>query len=109
MNLAQEITGPWTSRSTSRTGSRRAGNPNSVDGELSAYIRKTVLMPLNNGVSDDPGAVAMCPGAEPGVDPVGNNTWYYVHTFAVFSFARCMSREATSMSVPTHPAARPSP
>ena len=26
----------------------------------------------------------MCPPGQEGVDPVGNNTWYYVHTMAVF-------------------------
>ena len=25
-----------------------------------------------------------CPAGQAGVDPVGNNTWYYVHTLAVF-------------------------
>jgi hypothetical protein len=61
------------------------GNPNSVDDELSAYIRKPVLIPLNNGACRvDPGATAICPAGQAGVDPVGNNTWYYVHTLAVF-------------------------
>lgn len=63
------------------------GNVESVDGELSAWIHKPVLIPLNNGACrEDPGASAVCPVGSEGVDtnPVGNNTWYYVHTLAVF-------------------------
>jgi hypothetical protein len=84
MNLADEITGPldtvvdlpdWFQTQT--------GDPNSVDGELSAYIGKTVLIPLHNqACREDPGATDVC--TNPGVDPVGNNTWYYVHTLANF-------------------------
>ena len=32
----------------------------------------------------DPGTATICPSGMEGVDPVGNNTWYYVHTLAVF-------------------------
>ena len=86
MNLADEIEGPlnitvdlpdWFQTQT--------GNPNSVDDELSAWIHKPVLIPLHNGACRvDPGPGGVCPDDEEGVDPVGNNTWYYVHTLAVF-------------------------
>lgn len=87
MNLSQEITGPlnitvdipdWFQTQT--------GNPNSVESELLAYWRKPVLLPLNRGACRiDPGpTVDTCPTGSSGVDPVGNNTWYYVHTLAVF-------------------------
>jgi hypothetical protein len=63
----------------------QAGSPNSVDDELSAWIRKPIMLPLNNGACrEDPGASTICPSGSAGVDPVGNNTWYYVHTLAVF-------------------------
>ena len=86
MNLAQEIEGPLNMTvNLPDWFQTQPGNPNSVDDELSAYIRKTVLLPLNNGACrEDPGATAICPGASTGTDPVGNNTWYYVHTLAVF-------------------------
>ena len=86
MNLGQEITGPLNMTvNLPDWFQTQPGNPNSVEGELSAYIRKTVLLPLNNGACrEDPGATAICPGASTGTDPVGNNTWYYVHTLAVF-------------------------
>jgi len=84
MNLAQEITGPLnTPVGIPDWFQTTPGNPNSVEAELSAYIHKPVLIPLNNGACRvDPGPVATCPN--PGVDPVGNNTWYYVHTLGVF-------------------------
>jgi hypothetical protein len=85
-NLAEEIEGPlnvivnlpdWFQT--------QAGTPNSVDDELSAYIRTPVLLPLNNGACrEDPGTSEVCPPGSAGVDPIGNNTWYYVHTLAVF-------------------------
>ena len=63
----------------------QSGNPNSVDDEISAYIHQPVLIPLNNGACRiDPGTAETCPDEFEGVDPVGNNTWYYVHTLAVF-------------------------
>jgi len=85
-NLAQEITGPLnTAVSIPDWFQTQPGNPNSVETELLAYYRKPVLIPLNNGACRvDPGTVATCPLADTGVDPVGNNTWYYVHTLAVF-------------------------
>jgi Flp pilus assembly protein TadG len=86
MNLAQEITGPldadidlpdWFQAQT--------GNPNSVEDELEAYIHQPVLIPLHNQACRiDPGDTAICPSDKTGVDPTGNNTWYYVHTLAVF-------------------------
>jgi Putative Flp pilus-assembly TadE/G-like len=86
MNLADEITGPlndpvdipdWFQTQT--------GNPNSVDDELSAYIHTPVLIPLyDQACRVDPGATDTCPPEYAGVDPVGNNTWYYVRTLAVF-------------------------
>jgi hypothetical protein len=84
MNLAQEITGPLnTTVDIPDWFQTQTGNPNSVENELKAYMHKPVLIPLNNGACRvDPGNVATCPN--PGVDPVGNNTWYYVHTLAVF-------------------------
>jgi hypothetical protein len=86
MNFAEEITGPvdvpinlpdWYQT--------QAGNISSVDAELSAWIHKPILIPLNNGACRvNPGAGAVCPAGMEGVDTVGNNTWYYVHTLAVF-------------------------
>jgi hypothetical protein len=63
------------------------GNVESVDDNLSAWIHKPVMIPLNNGACQvDPGDTADCPLGSEGVDPDpnGNNTWYYVHTLAVF-------------------------
>lgn len=84
MNLSEEIAGPldivvnvpdWFQT--------QPGSPNSVEGELAEYIHESVLIPLNNGAClEDPGDTAIC--SQPGVDPAGNNTWYYVHTLAVF-------------------------
>jgi hypothetical protein len=84
MNLAQEINGPLnTTVNIPDWFQTQPGNPNSVENELLQYYRKPVLIPLNNGACRvDPGASATC--SQPGVDPVGNNTWYYVHTLAVF-------------------------
>jgi len=87
-NLSGEIKGPiagpvnipnWFQAQT--------GNPNSVEDELEAYIHKPVLIPLHNQACRvDPGATDVCPDSKKGVDsnPNGNNTWYYVHTLAVF-------------------------
>ncbi|MEX1171411.1 MAG: pilus assembly protein TadG-related protein [Chloroflexota bacterium] len=82
MNLSQEIVGPlsgtvvipdWFQTQT--------GNPNSVEAELLAWRRTPVLIPLHNqACRDDPGDTDIC--GDPGVN--GNNTWYYVHTLAVF-------------------------
>lgn len=84
-NLANEIEGPLdVTIDLPDWFQTQAGSPNSVDDELSFYIGKPVLLPLNNGACrEDPGDTDECPSGE-GVDPVGNNTWYYVHTLAVF-------------------------
>jgi hypothetical protein len=88
MNLAQEIEGPLTDPIDIPDWFRtQPGNPNSVEDEISAYIHQPVLIPLNNGACRiDPGAAATCPSGSAGVDPDpnGNQTWYYVHTLAVF-------------------------
>ena len=86
MNLAQEIEGPlndavnlpdWFQTQT--------GNVNSVEDELEAYIHQPVLIPLyDQACREDPGDTDTCPADLEGVDPVGNNTWYYVRTLAVF-------------------------
>jgi len=52
---------------------------------LSAWIHQPILIPLNNGACRvNPGVGVDCPAGMEGVDTVGNNTWYYVHTLAVF-------------------------
>ncbi len=86
MNFPQEITGPINvTVNLPDWFQTQPGNVESVDGELSAWIHKPVLIPLNNGAClVDPGLAAQCPLGQSGVDPVGNNTWYYVHTLAVF-------------------------
>jgi len=86
MNLAEEITGPLTQTVTIPDWFQaQTGNPNSVEDELKAYIHKFVLIPLHNGACrEDPGATSVCPADMAGKDPTGNNTWYYVHTLAVF-------------------------
>jgi Putative Flp pilus-assembly TadE/G-like len=85
-NLAEEIEGPLNiTVNLPDWFQTQAGTPNSVDDEISAYIRKPVMLPLNNGACrEDPGIATVCPAGSAGVDPVGNNTWYYVHTLAVF-------------------------
>jgi hypothetical protein len=85
-NLAGEITGPLTVVvDIPDWFQTQSGNPNSVEGELSAYIGTTVLIPLNNGACRvDPGLATTCPVGMEGRDPVGNNTWYYVHTLGNF-------------------------
>jgi hypothetical protein len=85
-NLPNEIEGPLTvTVDIPDWFQTQAGNPNSVEDELSAYIHKPVLIPLNNGACrEDPGATSVCPAGKAGVDPVGNNTWYYVHTLGNF-------------------------
>ena len=37
------------------------------------------------------------------MDPVGNNTWYYVHTLAVFYLTKSSSKAATWTSAPVAP------
>ncbi len=85
-NLAGEITGPLTvSVDIPDWFQTQPGNPNSVEDELKAYIHQPVLIPLNNGACRvDPGSTSVCPAAQSGTDPVGNNTWYYVHTLGNF-------------------------
>ena len=85
-NLQQEITGPLTTAvDIPDWFQTQPGNPNSVDDEISAYLHSTVLIPLNNGACRiDPGTATTCPVGQEGKDPVGNNTWYYVHTLGNF-------------------------
>jgi hypothetical protein len=85
-NLAKEIEGPLTVPvDIPDWFQTQAGNPNSVDGEISYYIDKRVLLPLNNGACRvDPGTATVCPLGQEGKDPTGNNTWYYVHTLGNF-------------------------
>jgi Flp pilus assembly protein TadG len=84
MNLADEITGPLnTTLDLPDWFQTQPGNPNSVEDELMAYWHQPVLIPLyNQACREDPGDTDQC--NLPGVDPVGNNTWYYVHTLGVF-------------------------
>lgn len=86
MNLAEEIEGPLnTTVDLPDWFQTQPGNPNSVEDELEAYIHQPVLIPLHNGACrEDPGDDAVCELDDEGVDPAGNNTWYYVHTLAVF-------------------------
>ncbi|HUS23277.1 MAG TPA: Tad domain-containing protein [Aeromicrobium sp.] len=86
MNFPDEITGPINATiNLPDWFQTQPGNVESVDGELSAWIHKPILIPLNNGACRvNPGAGAVCPAGQEGVDTVGNNTWYYVHTLAVF-------------------------
>lgn len=83
-NLPGEIDGPLTTTvDIPDWFQTQSGNPNSVEDELMQYWRQPVLIPLNNGACrEDPGDTAIC--SLPGTDPAGNNTWYYVHTLAVF-------------------------
>jgi hypothetical protein len=86
MNLAEEIEGPlnivvdlpdWFQT--------QPGNPNNVEGEILEYWHEPVLIPLHNqACREDPGDTDVCPPGQVGVDPAGNNTWYFVHTLAVF-------------------------
>jgi Flp pilus assembly protein TadG len=86
LNFPQEVTGPINATiNLPDWFQTQPGNVESVDGELSAWIHKPILIPLNNGACRvNPGAGAVCPPGQEGVDTVGNNTWYYVHTLAVF-------------------------
>lgn len=86
MNFPQEITGPINvTINLPDWFQTQAGNVESVDAELSAWIHKPILIPLNNGACRmNPGTGNDCPAGMEGVDTVGNNTWYYVHTLAVF-------------------------
>jgi Flp pilus assembly protein TadG len=85
-NLGGEITGPLTQTvDIPDWFQTQPGNPNSVEAQLLNYVGTTVLIPLNNGACRvDPGTGNACPDDQVGADPVGNNTWYYVHTLANF-------------------------
>jgi len=84
MNLQQEITGPINANiSVPDWFQVQTGNPNSVEDEIELWIHQPVLIPLHNqACREDPGDTDVC--SVPGVDPTGNNTWYYVHTLGVF-------------------------
>lgn len=87
-NLADEINGPLTSPVTIPDWFQtQSGDPSSVQAELEQYIHVPVLIPLHNQACQvDPGDTDVCPDGKKGVDPDphGNNTYYYVHTVAVF-------------------------
>jgi hypothetical protein len=107
-NLQQEITGPLTvAVDIPDWFQTQAGNPNSVENELNAYLHTTVLIPLNNGACRiDPGTATTCPVGMEGRDPVGNNTWYYVHTLGNFYIQEVNvqgSNVARCSSPPGHP------
>jgi hypothetical protein len=82
LNLPEEINGPITTTVTIPDWFQaQTGNPNSVEDELLQYIHQPVLIPLyNQACKVDPGDTTTCD--DPGV--AGSNTWYYVHTVAVF-------------------------
>ncbi len=84
MNLADEIIGPLnTTVDLPDWFQIQTGNPNSVEDELETWIHTPVLIPLHNqACREDPGDTDIC--SLPGVDPHGNNTWYYIHTLGVF-------------------------
>jgi hypothetical protein len=84
MNLQDEIVGPLnTSVDIPDWFQVQNGTPNSVEAEIELYLHQPVLIPLHNqACREDPGDTEIC--SLPGVDPTGNNTWYYVHTLGVF-------------------------
>jgi Flp pilus assembly protein TadG len=107
-NLPGEIVGPLTvSVDIPGWFQTQAGNPNSVGSELSAYIHKPVLIPLNNGACRvDPGVATTCPLGQAGKDPTGNNTWYYVPALGTFYIDQVLvqgSNVAQCASPPGHP------
>ena len=81
-NLAQEISTPRGAIDIPAWVQTQPGNPNSVEGELNAYMGQMVLIPMFDGTCrSNPGSgSAICPTADQGVDPtaVGNNTWYHI-------------------------------
>lgn len=111
MNFPQEITGPIDQTINLPDWFRtQAGNVESVDGELSAYIHEPILLPLNNGACrEDPGDVATCPSGSEGVDPVGENTWYYVHTLAVFYIHEVLIQGSEGQACDSPPGGPPVP
>jgi hypothetical protein len=86
MNLQQEITGPLnTVVNLPGWFQTQPGTPNSVGGELSAWIHKPILIPLyNDACRVDPGPTNVCPDTKKGQNPQGNGTYYYVQQLAVF-------------------------
>ncbi|HET9346940.1 MAG TPA: pilus assembly protein TadG-related protein [Candidatus Limnocylindrales bacterium] len=86
MNLQQEITGPLnTTFNLPDWYQVQTGNPNSVEDELEEWLHTPILIPLHNqACREDPGDTEICPPGMEGIDPVGSNTWYYIHTLAVF-------------------------
>lgn len=107
-NLPGEIEGPLTvSVDVPDWFQTQSGNPNSVEDELKAYIHKRVLIPLNNGACRiDPGTLSTCPVGQEGKDPIGNNTWYYVHTLGNFYTDQVLVQGANTdlcSSPPGHP------
>lgn len=84
MNLADEIEGPInTTFDVPDWYQVQTGNPNSVEDELLLWWRTPVLIPLHNNVCrEDPGDTDVC--TNPGTDPTGNNTWYYIVAVGVF-------------------------
>jgi hypothetical protein len=107
-NLGQEITGPLTvTVDIPDWFQTQSGNPNSVEAELNAYLHQRVLIPLNNGACRvDPGTATVCPIGMEGKDPVGNNTWYYVHTLGNFYIDKVFvqgSNTSNCASPPGHP------
>ncbi len=103
MNLSQEITGPLnTTLDLPDWFQTQPGNPNSVQSELMAYWHQPVLIPLyNQACREDPGDTDQC--NLPGVDPVGNNTWYYVHTLGVFYIDQVLVQGSNVNSCKTAP------
>ena len=103
----------WRTRSSARSmptsmspiGSRfQTGNPNSVEDEiLEPTGHQPVLIPLHNQTcQEDPGDTEVC--SNPGVDPTGNNTWYYVHTLGVFFIDRSTRARALMSTICARPA-----
>ncbi len=108
-NLPGEIEGPLTTDvDIPDWFQTQPGNPNSVEDELLAYYRQPVLIPLNNGACrEDPGATSIC--SLPGTDPAGNNTWYYVHTLAVFYIEQVLVQGANVADCASAPGLYPPP
>ena len=81
-NLYDEIEGPInTSINLPDWFQTQTGNANSVESALMKYWRKPVLIPLyNQTCREEPDVIC----DNPGIDPVGNNNWYFIHTLAVF-------------------------
>jgi len=102
-NLAGEIDGPLTATvNIPDWFQTQPGNPNSVDDEISQYIRQPVLIPLHNqACQEDPGDDDIC--SNPGRDPAGANTWYYVHTLGVFYIEEVLVQGANKVECSNPP------